>query len=602
MSNFIKNFDIKNVFDINNFEESIQYSDDSKSFLKSIFLYQSENAEKEDNEFPSNKYFKFITKEDNMGTLFGDTVKKYKILPNLKLAYLNMTNYNVSFSDNSKFSSEEFIINTKKLIISNFIFALIKQYNNEEKFLNFILLYPNVYNQLTINKVKIEIESILNYFLSKNLIKGFEITLVSESDAVFLGYAQKYKEKVNDNSCYLIIDSGKGTTDYSIISTGSIKHNEINTNDRDGIVGAGNLISFAILNSIIADIAKAKNKSISEIINLFFFKIEQNNYFKLISKIEKIKKSITDLKGNIINYNLATTDLEKKIIDKNGTDKGRISIFLDILDNIDIINDNHNYIAETINYLVNNIYNNNERYLENKNTKIILSGRAFKFIPFYNKLRTKFSNYEIEYLTDFPKDIALYGVFNGIINYSLNIEGIPLPTSNDKTNNSKSKLNSNFIDKLIPRNVINAGSKVFKIVDNLTSRNNNNDIILSEKDFIKFGLEIKYLDFQKFIISNSIYNIPQELINKIENNSNNSANPILFFNGTGYSILYENKYYNLTYENSLMSEIEKELNLFSMFPFIDNSEFLNSLNSFKNFLDSQTKDRDNVELPFQFDL
>ena len=118
----------------------------------------------------------------------------------------------------------------------------------EAIYVRFTVLVPNIYTIEEINNTKSSIRRIFNQFnINSSYILGLEITSISESDAAFLG-CNGYLNSVKGNAFYLCIDCGKGTTDFSIIS--SYNSLEFVPIYRNGFAGAGNLISYAIFESI----------------------------------------------------------------------------------------------------------------------------------------------------------------------------------------------------------------------------------------------------------------------------------------------------------------------------------------------------------------
>lgn len=134
-----------------------------------------------------------------------------------------------------------------------------KNLNKNAKYCSVLLLVPNIYNQQNIDG--------LLYVLNKmNKIEGemkYDFRVISESDSAFVGIKELKKKGAqstilntmlqgikNDKQkdMFLIIDAGKGTTDYSIIEyyTGENMqaNNDMVSVERGGIVGAGGAIDY----------------------------------------------------------------------------------------------------------------------------------------------------------------------------------------------------------------------------------------------------------------------------------------------------------------------------------------------------------------------
>lgn len=101
--------------------------------------------------------------------------------------------------------------------------------------------------QLVPNVMPFEVQGVIRQELQKAFSDyHVDISFFSESDAAFLGYARTHQ--LCPNTTYLIIDSGKCTTDWSIVRCG-IDRNYTSMSSR-GFIGAGALISFALLDHI----------------------------------------------------------------------------------------------------------------------------------------------------------------------------------------------------------------------------------------------------------------------------------------------------------------------------------------------------------------
>jgi len=87
-------------------------------------------------------------------------------------------------------------------------------------------------------------------------VRAVELIVVSESDASLLG-ALDILTDVNNKKflpgCYLLIDAGKGTTDFSIVEYMEEPEVKLVSMYRSGIIGAGNALTYAHLFALLHD-------------------------------------------------------------------------------------------------------------------------------------------------------------------------------------------------------------------------------------------------------------------------------------------------------------------------------------------------------------
>lgn len=561
MGDFLANmYNTAENFKFSEYIQSSKENDNSADkYLRSIFFYQSKNAKKDNGNLSTNSYFQFLTKENEIADLFNDKTHQYKILPNLKLSYISSNNHSVNFEDedNSSIVGDKFIIEIKKIILSNFITSLIKSnQTSKDLLIKFTLLYPNVYNQQTINKLNLELNEIFNSKVNNKQIFGYEFDLLSESDAAFLGIKNKFHDDIKNNKDYIVIDSGKGTTDYSLIV--SSQNNTHQTIFRTGFVGAGNLITFSFLVALLNDIAKEKNETIENIARKLLKKenLSISKLFSISNKINNIKiaHGNTNTKNIFSTINIETTDIET------------------IIQNISHIEDKGKYIEGAVNFIVNKIENDLSHNIKT-NTIIYLSGRSFKFKPLLEKLKMAFIHKceKIIFIEQYPKTISLLGAFS---NNSANvtIEGVPKDVD-DTFIKQKNSYKDIIFDSI---------TKIKIKASNLLNDQQREMVNLSTELFLEKGADINLSTCYKIICSNSRYSLPQNLIEDSKNNPNKRAT--IRFDGTKFIILYNNKIYDLINDFDILTDEEKLLNDFSAFPFINQDNFIEYILLFEKFL------------------
>lgn len=127
------------------------------------------------------------------------------------------------------------------------------------KYFSVLLLVPNIYVQQNIDDLLYE----LNELNKDHPEKRFDFRVVSESDSAFVGVKEARMGNTEETilgtllskvhnprqkDVFLIIDAGKGTTDYSIIRFDSDCSGQANNDmvsvQRGGIVGAGGAIDY----------------------------------------------------------------------------------------------------------------------------------------------------------------------------------------------------------------------------------------------------------------------------------------------------------------------------------------------------------------------
>src|SRR5690606_34189157 len=141
-----------------------------------------------------------------------------------------------------------------RVIVESFLKKEFIKYGQVQRMIRFVLLVPNIYDHQDIRNTQLLLDLIFEDFATKEYkgkILAWEVLTISESDASFLGYINKSDVYIQKDSDYIIIDAGKGTTDFSIIRTGKDNIFNIKPSYRNGFAGAGNMITFAIFETVI---------------------------------------------------------------------------------------------------------------------------------------------------------------------------------------------------------------------------------------------------------------------------------------------------------------------------------------------------------------
>jgi len=176
--------------------------------------------------------FQFISGFTNAASL-NLHLQSWRLIPNLKLIANNVALLNVYPRAQQTFVYKRLL----ESVIKSFVNTLKKR-----QYIRFTLLVPNIYNVIQVNELKYTVRDLL---ISD--FKGVEVGVISESDAAFLGALGRLH--VQPNHYYIIVDCGKGTTDFSVVEVDA--QTQCKTTYRNGFAGAGNLITFSFLESLL---------------------------------------------------------------------------------------------------------------------------------------------------------------------------------------------------------------------------------------------------------------------------------------------------------------------------------------------------------------
>ena len=259
------------------FQEGAQYSKDEvfwqgKSgdplFKSVFFIHKKPDTTKYAAKPPVGSPNAFVQPLLKSSTI-SETYKSLEILPNLKLieigrGLISFNNEPIEFDeesnietgDNPNLSSRPLRESILRIILNNFLHCMlhdIGRSKQKEKFLRLVLMVPNVYYQSKIySLVRGLYEDFATIQAGNNYptCKGIEVQVVSESDAAFFGVRYTRKDFKNEKDGYsLIIDAGKGTTDFSILQ----QHEcfaDFSSLYRDGIPASGNVLTYAFYEAL----------------------------------------------------------------------------------------------------------------------------------------------------------------------------------------------------------------------------------------------------------------------------------------------------------------------------------------------------------------
>jgi hypothetical protein len=175
----------------------------------------------------------------------ADLLKRYKIKIDLQGAQ-----YTSTLNDMQSLVSS----NILRTIIASMLHKDMLRYKQHTRMIRLMLLVPNIYDVEHVAKVQRQLNTILQELAAeefKDRLLAWEVLTTSESDAAFIGYLNKEQTVVQKNKDYVVVDMGKGTTDFSILRTGQHSLTNLESIYRNGFAGAGNLITHAIFETIL---------------------------------------------------------------------------------------------------------------------------------------------------------------------------------------------------------------------------------------------------------------------------------------------------------------------------------------------------------------
>ncbi|MBO5835031.1 MAG: hypothetical protein J6R12_03235 [Bacteroidales bacterium] len=376
------------------------------------------------------------------------------LLPNLKLVE-QLTGLisldNITFNENgfmgnvdegpitANLSSLELTNGILRQILCNFLAVILKSEPNKE-YLHFILLVPNVYLQNKVKKLVTGLYDDFNLLREKPLFsryKGIEVSIVSESDASFFGVrarAGKADLPFIKDANYLIIDAGKGTTDFSFISQRGENLANYSSMYRSGIPASGHVLTYAFydaLRSYFHNIGRGdffddimRESETSEILN-FVSLLEQ---FKIRSK-DLVEDKTIDSKAMALKTNYMNTLYHLNEFLSNLLKRGKMIPGMTAA------------LNEKIGLMTSLLKDSIVGYTKNKLkdvtcNKVFLTGRAFMLHQFREAVSTMLvdngvvlSKTDIFYRDDLTKSICTYGAIKvgeqSVVNKNSNMLGCP---------------------------------------------------------------------------------------------------------------------------------------------------------------------------------
>ena len=548
-----------------------QQDEDDKLFRSIFFL--KKNAKMSD----SFEYDR-PSRDDSFFSFISRRTDSYEgRIPNIKIAYLTGAIVN-EVSD---------MQTLHRGIVSRFLHEAIyrigeihKEKNNKVG-IYFTVLLPNVMPQNAVSSFLDNMRRVVNSndFLEANgsqlQIECINVNSCSESDASFLEClhqaalpGSKNKMKVMPGKRYLIIDIGKGTTDFSLVKLSSAT--SAISEYRAGFVGAGNAISYAVFSDYMKTIAGDKASALEK----KMLKAEPADLFDLENKIEDAKKK----------WATGTDSSAFKPISK--IDNITTEAILDKIDELGVINDSQGKVAEMLKQISERIV---DQIPLDGVDYVVFSGRSFKFVKLKEQLESHLrkkigKNVEVFFNSETAKNGCLFGPLRKI-SMSLESQMIGFPLIVDITKVKQTEPNGGETSNGSAIPVINADTlklekinstkqilaKVIKIITELFGDDNQTQSANSLKSastnfdsevktYMTKGREIKNIDGNsRIIISGNVYTTEDQYPL-----SNADAPYSLYFDGEDFYLKHESGCHKLVMQvNRGSQKLLKE----SLFPY-----------------------------------
>ena len=477
-----------------------------------------------------------------------------------------------------------------RVMIESFLKKEFLTHDDATRKIRFILLVPNIYDFYDIRNTQGLLNEIFQSLADneyKDKLLAWEIITVSESDASFLGYINKNDVHVDKNKEYIIIDSGKGTTDLSILRTGSDNVFDIKTVYRNGFAGAGNLITFAVFETILHYIranASSQNDAYKFIKEKIVNVLDSNDLElknNIFSQVERLKFGYSDSKEYVLSQWQQASVGDTNF--RNLTEAGRADItstFKNLLAAIENISDFYGYITETCKVIATRTIQHIKLVKRNADHfdcgGVILSGRAFLFKPLEVQMRRMIQEElsipaeKIHLLSGNElKDICIKGVFNNSVRLNAERIGYPLQIMSKQQSIPRQQPDA----PAKPKATIQ--SRLLKIFFNELNDLETAKAILPESNT---DLQFEALANSQILISGKRYKVA----------GNNIYNPQQGINTAANLIFTENGYLVRKIENGVIKNIieleelfdtentEKNMVIASLFPNYIDEDFINT--------------------------
>jgi hypothetical protein len=398
-------------------------------------------------------------------------------IPNLKLikssiGQLNGAEFEIKTGSQSNKKSFNEIKGTLYIgLLKEMLGVYLSQRVEKKLFFRLIVLVPNIYTPEDIQETRRILVDIMQLNQKEiTNINSFEIDCISESDASFLGC--KSHIQTAPNQFYIIVDCGKGTTDYSILEIEQGAAQTCRSLYRNGFAGAGNFITYAFVKAACHFMAEElfddedKREKVKTFLegkfksdDLYFHK----EFFKNAERWKRMySSSCTFSKEDIesgwksARTGKITFDLFFELWPKSVDD----STFFELLSMVNYSYDWNNYIANAIHEIVEQIREQVEPVIvylsaHSKCGGILLTGRGSMFEPLANAISNELKSLRgmekmerISVNQQNLKEVCLEGIFSQSLRYYADLASTPVEVD-IKTSRRVEKKKTNCFLKLL---------------------------------------------------------------------------------------------------------------------------------------------------------
>jgi len=484
-----------------------------------------------------------------------------EILPNMKLIELIDLNNSQTFDididfkdgnphntgNNTNLTNKTTREGTLRLILSNFMYCILenKRINNyigNNRCLRLVLLMPNVYSQ---QKVYTIIKELYKDFKSittdskYSQYRGLEIQIISESDAAFVGTKKdKSVPKIDvPNGYFLIIDAGKGTTDFSILKQYD-NFSKFDSVYRAGIPASGHILTYAFYESI-RDFLNSNGITLNDKLLEAHQKNNRASLLKFINCVESFKTQYKEEQSNAT-YPSSTEQTLVRIVEN----------LQEILSNNQKIPNSKEKVEVKITKLVDELRKAINLGIASSSgfkqfEQVLLTGRGFLFEKFKDEVKEMLKknnwisddNLIFSYSSDRAKSICLTGAFS-----------------------TTEEIEINKNSELIGRPIFERRGKVDffkKIKDKLSKTLNKSDENL-DTEFFYHGISTN--------LQNPLVRIG---CNETTPNLHNNEEKRLYFIGNGF--IFQSKNGTIPFNEDYLNSEINELVMQTLFPFFKGS-------------------------------
>lgn len=449
--------EVKDFFDGDGRNEEYYQFEKDTPFLKSAFfvnkVVQNNNLDLSSQLFlPADDDITILQKLNDANRIFFEQKMR---LANLKISHKydsQLTSFSIKSTNGNEGDRKKThtLREIKAAIYGSILkqilgaYAINKLVKTKQYDLRATLLVPNIYegfDLLLIRKAVMEIFAEMNHKELDGAIRNIELLTLSESDASFMGSFNTGNRFTMPNSYYIIVDCGKGTTDFSVVQTeaNAIEYKNLY---RNGFAGAGNLLTYAFFESFCTflwnnsnDKARAK-----EVLNQVFGSLEGADKEKFYQHIErfKIKYRPERIESEVLSdlRNITSGDINFKNVLSS---ENSFANLLELMSKVDSIYDWGGFIYNAMLSITEDVVGNLERVVESLAQDkipcagVLLSGRGFLFKPLQQMLKQALVDIGLaENLITVPKSpnefktVCMQGVFKTGFIYNPDIVSMPV--------------------------------------------------------------------------------------------------------------------------------------------------------------------------------